>query len=95
MKSSRMTLRTVLPTLLACAALVLIGLQAIPAAASSEGSFQRTLRVSGPVNLDISTGSGNVEVRTSSSNQVQVYTPPGVSLVEAIPAQVRVERFRP
>lgn len=72
MKSSRMTLRTVLPTLLACAALVLIGLQAIPAAASSEGSFQRTLRVSGLVNLDISTGSGNVEVRTGSSNQVQV-----------------------
>jgi len=30
-----------------------------------------------------------------SSNQVQVYTPPGVSLVQVIPAQVRVERFRP
>ena len=30
-----------------------------------------------------------------SSNQVQVYTPPGISLFEVIPAQVRVERFRP
>jgi YbbR domain-containing protein len=30
-----------------------------------------------------------------SSNQVQVYTPPGISLVQVIPAQVRVERFRP
>jgi YbbR domain-containing protein len=30
-----------------------------------------------------------------SSNQVQVYTPPGISLLEVIPAQVRVERFRP
>ena len=29
------------------------------------------------------------------SNQVQVYTPPGVSLMQVIPAQVRVERFRP
>jgi len=30
-----------------------------------------------------------------SSNQVQVYTPPGVSLMQVTPAQVRVERFRP
>ena len=30
-----------------------------------------------------------------SSNRVQVYTPPGISLVQVIPAQVRVERFRP
>ncbi|MEO8428996.1 MAG: hypothetical protein ABI651_18020 [Verrucomicrobiota bacterium] len=30
-----------------------------------------------------------------SSNQVQVYTPPGVSLVGVVPAQVRVERIRP
>ena len=29
------------------------------------------------------------------SNQVQVYTPPGVSLMQVTPAQVRVERFRP
>jgi YbbR domain-containing protein len=30
-----------------------------------------------------------------SSSQVQVYTPPGISLVQVIPAQVRIERFRP
>jgi len=50
----------------------LIALQAPPALASPEGSFLRTLRVSGPVNLEITTGSGNIEVRTGTSNQVQV-----------------------
>jgi DUF4097 and DUF4098 domain-containing protein YvlB len=47
-------------------------LNSVPASASSEGSFQRTLQVTGPVNLDLSTGSGNVTVRTGSSSQVQV-----------------------
>jgi DUF4097 and DUF4098 domain-containing protein YvlB len=41
-------------------------------AASSEGSFQRTLQVTGPVNLDLNTGSGSVNVRTGSSSEVQV-----------------------
>ncbi len=40
--------------------------------AAAEGSFQRSLTVSGPVDLDIETGSGNIEIRTGSSNQVQV-----------------------
>jgi hypothetical protein len=43
-----------------------------PAAASAEGSFQRTLQVSGPVNLDVSTGSGDIQVHSGSSGQVQV-----------------------
>jgi len=47
-------------------------LQPVPAAASAEGSFQRTLQVTGPVNLDLETGSGNVNVRTGSSSQVQI-----------------------
>jgi len=50
----------------------LISLQSVPALAASEGSFQRTLQVSGPVNMDMTTGSGDVEVRTGSSGQVQV-----------------------
>ena len=41
-------------------------------AASSEGSFQRTLQVTGAVNLDLDTGSGSVNVRTGSSSEVQV-----------------------
>ncbi len=49
----------------------LIGLPALPAAAA-EGSFQRALQVTGPVHLDLTTGSGSVEVRTGNSSQVQV-----------------------
>jgi hypothetical protein len=50
----------------------LVCLQAVPAAASAEGSFQRTLQVTGTVNLEVTTGSGSIHVRTGSSNQVQV-----------------------
>jgi DUF4097 and DUF4098 domain-containing protein YvlB len=46
--------------------------QVLPAAAASEGSFQRTLQVTGPVHMDLTTGSGNVEVRTGNSSQVRV-----------------------
>jgi len=57
------------------AALIVVSLaclQPLSAAASSEGSFQRTLQVTGPVNLDLNTGSGSVNVRTGSSSEVQV-----------------------
>jgi DUF4097 and DUF4098 domain-containing protein YvlB len=54
------------------AVLSLACLLPMPAAASSEGSFQRTLQVTGPVNLDLNTGSGSVNVRTGSSSEVQV-----------------------
>jgi len=50
----------------------LVCLQPLPAAASAEGSFQRTLQVTGPVSIDLSTGSGGVKVRTGGSGQVQV-----------------------
>jgi hypothetical protein len=58
---------------LTLASVIVVGLACLqPAAASSEGSFQRTLQVSGPVNLDLTTGSGSVNVRTGSSSQVEV-----------------------
>ncbi|HXY16334.1 MAG TPA: DUF4097 family beta strand repeat-containing protein [Terriglobales bacterium] len=44
----------------------------LPAFASSEGDFHRTLQVSGAVSLAVTTGSGNVNVRTGGSGQVQV-----------------------
>jgi len=44
----------------------------LPAAASAEGTFQHTLQVTGPVNINLTTGSGNVNVRTGASGQVQV-----------------------
>jgi hypothetical protein len=52
--------------------LIFACLQTLPAFASAEGSFQRTLQVSGPVNIDLTTGSGNVNVRTGTSGQVQI-----------------------
>jgi DUF4097 and DUF4098 domain-containing protein YvlB len=44
----------------------------LSAFASSEGSFQRTLQVNGPARIDLTTGSGNVNVHTGSSGQVQI-----------------------
>jgi DUF4097 and DUF4098 domain-containing protein YvlB len=48
----------------------IVGLSAVASAA--EGSFERTLKVSGTVNLQVETGSGNIEIRTGDSNQVLV-----------------------
>jgi DUF4097 and DUF4098 domain-containing protein YvlB len=70
--------QNVVPSMLSARAIAsmtvaaLICLAALPAAAASEGSFQRALQVTGPVHLDLTTGSGNVEVRTGNSSQVQV-----------------------
>jgi DUF4097 and DUF4098 domain-containing protein YvlB len=50
---------------------VLFLLSAVPLFAA-EGEFQRTLSVNGAVNIDLSTGSGSVQVHAGSSNQVQV-----------------------
>jgi DUF4097 and DUF4098 domain-containing protein YvlB len=61
-----------LSRLASIAVLTLACLQPMSAAASSEGSFQRTLQVTGPVNLDLTTGSGSVNVRTGTSSQVEI-----------------------
>src|SRR5450755_2915947 len=39
---------------------------------AAEGSFDRTLHVSGNVDLQIDTGSGSIHVRTGNSNEVRV-----------------------
>ncbi|MGB7583467.1 MAG: DUF4097 family beta strand repeat-containing protein [Terriglobales bacterium] len=52
--------------------LILACLQPLPAAAAAEGSFQRNLTVTGPANIDLSTGSGTVRVRTGSTGEVQI-----------------------
>ena len=43
-----------------------------PALFAGDCSFQRTLQVNGPVNLEVLTGSGNIEVSPGDANQVQV-----------------------
>jgi len=68
MKSSRISRQI----LLTGAVLVVVGFLALPAAAVDEGSFERSLSVTGPVNLEITTGSGGIDIRTGSSHRIQV-----------------------
>ncbi|HSS99814.1 MAG TPA: DUF4097 family beta strand repeat-containing protein [Terriglobales bacterium] len=51
---------------------ILMSWSAATAWAAAEGSFQRNLKVNDSVDLDIETGSGNIEIRTGSSDQVQI-----------------------
>jgi len=63
--------RTYAVTIAACATLLLC-LQTRPAFAASEGKFERTLDVSGAVNLEVETGSGSIDVHTGGSGKVQI-----------------------
>src|SRR5262245_61439178 len=38
-----------------------------------EGSFDRTLNVSGTIDLDVSTGAGSISVRQGSNNRVEIH----------------------
>jgi DUF4097 and DUF4098 domain-containing protein YvlB len=42
-------------------------------ASAAEGSFDRTLKVTGAVELDVSTGSGRIEVRAGDSSTVHIH----------------------
>jgi len=48
---------------------------ALPAQASAraEGSFSRTLKVSGDVDVNVTTGSGNITVRTGAADTVEIH----------------------
>ena len=52
--------------------IIVAALVVTPALAASEGTFERTLEVTGAVNLQIETGSGGIRVYAGSSSQVQV-----------------------
>ena len=55
------------------AAILLVGcVAAMPAAASVQGTFQRTFQVSGPVDLEVLTRSGNVTVRGGPAGTVSI-----------------------
>jgi DUF4097 and DUF4098 domain-containing protein YvlB len=51
---------------------IVICVASVPALAASEGTFHRTLDVSGPVDIDLTTGSGNVRARTGDSKKVEI-----------------------
>jgi DUF4097 and DUF4098 domain-containing protein YvlB len=55
----------------AAAGFCLLALQA--AAAGPEGSFERTLHVTGAVDLDVQTSSGRIEVRPGDSSSVRIH----------------------
>jgi hypothetical protein len=58
--------------ILAAALAALFCISTIPAHAAARGSFQRTLTVTGPVDLDVSTGAGDIDVRSGAVGSVQV-----------------------
>jgi DUF4097 and DUF4098 domain-containing protein YvlB len=66
-----MRLRTA-TALLACALAATSCLAIDAQSQRAEGSFSRTLTVSGPVDLDVQTGSGDIEVRIGEAGTVQV-----------------------
>ena len=45
----------------------------VPAMASDEGHFDRTLAVTGAVDLDVQTGSGDITVRPGDSSKVEIH----------------------
>jgi hypothetical protein len=64
-------------TALAATCLVVVAVALLPwtacsAAAAAEGHFQRTLQVTGPVDLSIQIGSGTITVRTGGRSTVEV-----------------------
>ncbi len=53
-------------------ALVVLATSCALVARDYEGYFERTLQVSGPLELEVTTGSGNIEVKAEESSQVRV-----------------------
>jgi len=52
--------------------LTVLGLATLPLSAATTGHFERTLKVSGNVDLDVASGSGNITVHTGNGDTVYV-----------------------
>jgi DUF4097 and DUF4098 domain-containing protein YvlB len=52
---------------------IAIAFAALPATASQEGHFDRTLSVTGAVDLTVQTGSGNISVKPGDSSKVEIH----------------------
>jgi DUF4097 and DUF4098 domain-containing protein YvlB len=52
--------------------IVVLALASLPLCAATTGHFERTLNVSGPVDLEVSSGSGNITVHQGGSGSVYV-----------------------
>lgn len=51
---------------------VVLTMASVVTARGLEGAFERTLKVTGPVELEVATGSGNIDVRTGEASSVHV-----------------------
>lgn len=58
---------------LVCAALLVLLTSAAALASTPQGTFDKTLTVSGPVDLEVLTRSGDVHIRAGSSGSVQIH----------------------
>ena len=65
-------MRSSYPSRSAVAIAILVLAGTLPSFASARGEFDRTLRVTGSVNLQVETGSGSIDVTTGNSNEVKV-----------------------
>ncbi|HEV8383662.1 MAG TPA: DUF4097 family beta strand repeat-containing protein [Candidatus Acidoferrales bacterium] len=70
--NSRETKRVAKIATLIAAIALLAGASVARAEQTAEGSFARTLKVSGAVDLDVKTGSGSIQVRTGDASAVHV-----------------------
>ena len=52
---------------------ILAAMAPAPARAAADGHFDKTLTVNGPVEMDVTTGSGNITVRTGDSGKVEIH----------------------
>jgi hypothetical protein len=53
--------------------LLFVALPVLPLHATETGTFERTLQVSGPVDLDIMSGAGTITIHTGGNNSLRVY----------------------
>ena len=60
-------------TLVISAMAALTAFAAQPAVAADEGHFDRTLTVTGPVDLEVQTGSGDITVRAGNAGSVEIH----------------------
>ncbi len=67
-----MTFRSFLLRFLLAVGVVVMAVVVSAPSYGAEGSFDRTLKVSGPVDLDVQTGSGDVTIRAGDSGTVHV-----------------------
>jgi len=72
LEASMKSQRTISFVMTAAVAIGIFCLQIPAASASSEGGFERSLTVTGPVDLDLTTGSGDVRITSGAAGTVKV-----------------------